>query len=153
MVLFHTGFCPLSTFFYSPFEYNGQRYNHLEQFYQVQKAKTFGDADCVIELLKCRSPRRCKELGSTIKGYDADKWAALAEKILYAGALERFMQNAVARRYLKETGDALIGEATRFDSYWAIGMDIDDPDIDDIDNWPGQNLYGRILVKVRDNLP
>lgn len=153
LLLFHTGWSPLSTFHYTPFDYNTQRYAHVEQFYQVQKAKHFGDADSAIEILRARSPRKCKELGNSIKGYVAAEWNAVAEKIMYSGALEKFMQNSVVRKYLKDTGDAVIGEATRFDNYWAIGLDLDDPGIGDIDAWPGQNIYGQILMKVRANLP
>ena len=39
-----------------------------------------------------------------------------------------------------------------FDEIWGVKMDWRNPDIDDECNWQGQNLLGKVLDKVREEL-
>ena len=45
-----------------------------------------------------------------------------------------------------------IAEASPFDSYWGIGMGIDNPLALDKHNWQGKNVMGHILMEVRELL-
>ena len=151
-LLFHTGWSTFSNFYTAPFTVDGQRYSTVEQYYQVQKAKYFGDSSTVIAMLKVRSPRRCKELGKNIVGFNKADWATVAEGVMFTGVQEKFLQNANARKVLTDTKGMLLAEATQYDNYWANGLAIDDEDNADVGQWPGRNTLGRILMKIRDSL-
>ena len=43
-------------------------------------------------------------------------------------------------------------EGSPFDAIWGVKMDWRNPDIDNDYNWRGQNLLGKVLNKVRENL-
>ena len=45
-----------------------------------------------------------------------------------------------------------IAEASPFDPYWGIQMDIDDPCAQYPAYWRGQNFMGQILMDVREEL-
>lgn len=152
VLLFHTGWSVFSNFYTAPFTIEGQRYNTVEQYYQVQKAKYFGDSNTVIAMLKVRSPRRCKELGKSVANFDKAQWATVAEGIMFTGVQEKFLQNAAARKALTNTKGVLLAEATQYDGYWANGLSIDDDASGDVANWPGRNTLGQILMKIRDGL-
>jgi ribA/ribD-fused uncharacterized protein len=153
VLLFHTGWSVFSNFYSSPFTIDGQRYANVEQYYQVQKAKRFADANSVIEILKVRSPRKCKEIGRNIANFNLNEWLQVADGVMLQGVKEKFLQNVSAREQLKATGTAILAEATRFDKYWAIGLDIGDFNTADIGNWPGSNKLGYILMNVRSMMP
>ena len=150
LILFHTGWSPFSNFHSSPFIIENQKYNTVEQFYQVQKAKTFGDTKAVIEMLRLRSPRRCKERGRSIENFDSAQWSQAAPDVMQRGVREKFMQNEQLRSHLLATKDAILAEATEFDTFWATGLNIEDEGNCDVDNWPGRNMLGSIIMGVRD---
>lgn len=50
------------------------------------------------------------------------------------------------------TGDEIIAECSVSDKVWGIGLSMSDPLRYDITKWPGQNLLGKILMAVRDQL-
>lgn len=152
VLLFHTGWSILSSFYCSPFIIDGQKYQNAEQYYQVQKAKYFADAKLVCEMLTTRSPRQCKELGKNVENFNMQEWLNVAEKTMLIGITEKFLQNTSARTFLKSTTGSILAEATRFDSYWANGLDISDTNNEDIDNWPGKNLLGKMLMYIRDTV-
>ena len=54
---------------------------------------------------------------------------------------EKFRQNPVIKEDLLETGDSIIIEHTKNDSYWADGGD-----------GTGKNMLGKILMEVRAKL-
>lgn len=153
LLLFHTGWSPFSNFHTSPFVIDKQRYATVEQFYQVQKAKHFGDAQAVIEILKTRSPRRCKDLGRRIQNFDAVEWSRIAPEFMLQGVKEKFLQSSALRKQLLETKGKILAEATEFDTYWATGLNIEDPANGDMENWPGRNMLGKIIMQVRDMIP
>lgn len=153
LILFHTGWSPFSNFYSSPFVIDGQRYNTVEQFYQVQKAKHFGDTKAVIDMLKVRSPRRCKDIGRRIQNFDSAEWSNIAADILLQGVKEKFLQNAALRKALTGTEGSILAEATEFDCYWATGLNIEDEANADIAHWPGKNMLGNVLMNVRDMMP
>jgi len=153
LVLFHTGWSTFSNFHPMPMTINGQKYRSVEQYYQVAKAKRFGDVNRVIEILNSRSPRKCKELGKHVQGFDMEVWKKEARSVMKTGLLEKFLQNGSARQKLKDTGRAIIAEATKYDQFWATGLDISDDANAKRDSWPGRNVLGELLMEVRDMIP
>ena len=67
------------------------------------------------------------------------------------GALAKSRQNSVARQYLLDTGDKIIGDASK-DSFWGIGMKLDDSAVLQKAQWTGANTMGRVHQSVREIL-
>ena len=85
----------------------------------------------------------------TIKNFEDNVWDQHKESIVLEANMAKFQQNAGLRKLLLSTGDALLAQHTYSDYVWGTGMGKFDliPE-----QWPGKNLLGKILVKVRSNL-
>ena len=55
-------------------------------------------------------------------------------------------------KQLLDTGDDILVECNPYDNIWAIHMAEDDPRVQDISQWQGQNLLGFTLMLVRTYL-
>jgi ribA/ribD-fused uncharacterized protein len=64
----------------------------------------------------------------------------------------KFTQNPKARAALLHTGNAILAEATEYDTYFGIGMDINADGVEDPTNWPGKNVHGENLMQLRKEL-
>lgn len=54
--------------------------------------------------------------------------------------------------YLLSTGDKILAEASPYDTIWGIGLEASDFDSTHPDRWPGKNLLGKVLMRVREEL-
>ena len=68
-------------------------------------------------------------------------WEDVRDDIMRYAVREKFRQNPVIKEDLLETGDSIIIEHTKNDSYWADGGD-----------GTGKNMLGQILMEVRTEL-
>jgi hypothetical protein len=68
-------------------------------------------------------------------------WERVKDEVMRRAVLAKFTQHAELRDILLATGDALLVEHTRNDSYWGDGGD-----------GRGRNMLGRILASVREEL-
>ncbi len=64
----------------------------------------------------------------------------------------KFSQNLALRRFLLQTGDRILVEASPADPLWGIGLAEDHPDASSPHKWPGLNLLGFALMAVREDL-
>ena len=53
---------------------------------------------------------------------------------------------------LLNSGEKLIVEAVRGDYYWSSGLDKKTAVTTDPDHWPGLNMMGKILMKIRKEM-
>ena len=53
---------------------------------------------------------------------------------------------------LLKTGDIILAEASPYDKIYGIGLKPNDPRVQDPTQWKGQNLLGKALMKVREEL-
>lgn len=150
--LFHTGWSVFSNFHVTPFIVNGQRYLTVQQFYEATKARHFKDVDAEMAILKCRSARKCKLLGRTVRNFNYQEWLMIADEVMSTAIKEKFMQNTKCREALLNTGKKLIAEASEYDANWTTGLNIDDDDVKDRNKWQGENKLGKILMEVRNGL-
>lgn len=152
MTLFFTDRDPLSNWYIADFTVKGVQFNCVEQFMMYCKAKLFADENSASAILEARTPRKQKELGRAVKGYVDDEWNARRERIVEIGCLSKFQQNPDIGSVLLSTGSTLLVEASPYDKIWGAGLSADDPRILDVANWPGRNLLGKTLSKVRESL-
>nr|CAD2193725.1 unnamed protein product [Meloidogyne enterolobii] len=128
------------------------RFCCTEQFYMYYKAVVFGDTESANQIMEMTEARDMKRVGSYIRLFNTEKWRNISILVMTICNMEKYKQNVDLRRLLFETGDTLLVEATSQDLYWGAGVDVDSASIRDKTHWPGKNVLGRILTRIRDVL-
>jgi len=141
-----------SQWYHSPFVVEGIRYITAEQYMMAKKALLFKDYEIYDRIMKEKSPRKCKALGKKVQGFDNKIWDESKEDIIYKGNLEKFRQNTELLDILLSTGGEWLAEANPGDYIWGIALDKDDPRARNPRFWRGENLLGKALMRVRDEL-
>jgi ribA/ribD-fused uncharacterized protein len=119
----------------------------------ASKARTFsGNDDILAEILQNNDPAKIKNLGRKVKNYDEQIWARVRFEVVVKSNYAKFSQNDNLKKILLETKDAILVEASPYDRIWGIGLEIDNPDVNNPDKWRGQNLLGKALIEVRKQL-
>lgn len=142
----------LSNWYKSEFTVNGVKFVNSEQWMMYQKAKIFGDDETAQKILASTSPKEVKDLGRKVKNYNDTIWNGVRQIVVYEGLKAKFEQNPDLAKRLLDTGDDILVECNPYDNIWAIHMDEDDPRVQDISQWQGQNLLGFTLMLVRTYL-
>ena len=154
---------PSYTFFWKDDEENGEfsnwyrrdfviddfRYFCVEQYMMSQKAKLFHDAENDTKILRANTPGECKQLGKKVRPFDPAVWNAAKYEIVKAGNRAKYEQNQDLKAKLLATGSSILAEASPYDKVWGIALDAADAADMDPQDWPGQNLLGRILMELR----
>jgi len=143
---------PFSNWYKRDFTVKGIRFNCGEQYMMYSKAMLFGDVSTGQKIMKTPDPRRQKQLGREVKGYDDNVWKARAPGIMAAGLFHKFIQHKdLTAIMLASLGTRLV-EASPDDTLWGIGLHEDDPRSWDEDQWLGLNCLGTALDKARDRV-
>jgi ribA/ribD-fused uncharacterized protein len=124
-------------------------FSHAEQAMMASKAAIFEDYAMLDEILAAKSPKKQKELGRSVAGFDSAIWSTVSYRIVAVMNFHKFTQDAELQRILLDTGDKHIVEGAWYDPIWGVGLAWDDPDIDDAKNWKGTNWLGEVLMAVR----
>lgn len=141
---------PFSNFFEIDLEIDKQFYFCVEQYMMHQKAVLFGDTERADEILAATTPKECKELGRAIQGFDEVIWNQHRERIVMEGCRAKFDQYDDLKQALLDTDQTLLVEASPYDRIWGIGLSEADARKTDPKEWPGQNLLGHILTRLRE---
>ena len=143
---------PLSNFYDTQIEIENETFQHVEQYFQLQKAMFAGNRDKARQIRNAKSPAVCKKIGDSI---ETDKsWLPAAKETMTRACAAKFKQNTRARNFLLDTGDTIIAEASK-DKYWGIGIPLSAVTIEQansIDSWTGHNVLGEILMAIRAKL-
>ena len=142
----------LSNWYPKGFELFGKKFATSEHWIMWQKARVMGDFSSADAILGANGPRHAKELGSKVSPYDEYVWRDVREQLAYVGIREKFLQNPELAQTLLATGDAVLAEASPLDSIWGVGIAADNPGFADMSGWRGENLLGRICMRVRTDL-
>jgi ribA/ribD-fused uncharacterized protein len=127
-------------------------YPTAEHFMMAGKARLFGDAEAVAQILAAPGPDKVKAIGRRVKNYDDAAWSRERYAVVVEGNLAKFGQDAALKGFLLGTGDKLIVEASPVDPIWGIGLAKDDPAAVKPREWRGENLLGFALMEVRERL-
>lgn len=150
--LFHSRWEALSNWFLSDFVIRDKKYNCVEQRIMFAKAKLFGDEEIAAMVMATPSPKKQKELGRLVQGFDEKVWVAKRGPIAMQALYAKFSQNEPDRAVLLGTGSTRLVEASGTDVIWGVGLKEDDPLILDPANWRGLGLLGPWLEAVRERL-
>lgn len=139
-----------SQWYVAPFEEAGITFPTAEHYMMYHKARLFGDTAIAQEVLRTSEPRKVKLLGRRVRNFNAAVWDQNKVDIVLRGNRLKFQQHPELARILRETGTAALVEATPYDKIWGIGS----TDVAHPERWPvdAQNLLGRILMRVREEL-
>jgi len=130
----------------------GKSFNCVEQYMMYKKAEVAGDAASMQAVMDTPMPNDQKAIGRKIKNYDDAKWSAVRYEIVKDAIRAKFTQHENLKEELIASGDKHIVEASPYDVVWGIGMGEDDPDRFDESKWRGDNLLGKCIMDVRDEL-
>jgi len=143
-VVFYSRNAPLSNFYPSPIKIQGYTYSSVEQYYQAEVAKFYGDENTRRAILTQKDPAEHKRSSKAIKGLDRQQWHETRALSVMREALEaKFTQHEDLATKLKETEDDIIGEASSYDTFWGIGLPLWSKDIGATANWTGENQLGK----------
>ena len=125
-------------------------YHTTEQYMMASKALLFGDEETYREIMEAEGPDRYKKLGRKVRGFESAVWDDKKYGIVVEGNKAKFSQNPELKEFLLSTGDALLVEASPYDTIWGIGLDMKTAMSGSVDEWKGENLLGCALMEVRD---
>ena len=103
-------------------------------------------------MLKTSNPRKQKQLGREIQGFNQSTWDEEKKSIVYKGNYLKFTQNAELLENLLATQGTLLVEASPTDTIWGVGMELDTPELYIPSKWKGENLLGFILTQLREDI-
>ncbi len=143
---------PLSQWHRSDFELDGITFVTAEQAMMYLKAQLFKDEKIASRILKTPDPSAQKSLGRKVKGFNEKVWRKNREEIVYRVSYAKFDQNKGLRRTLFQSAGLQLVEASPVDRIWGIGLSARDAQARAPETWPGLNLLGKTLTRVRDEL-
>lgn len=143
-----------SNFYPCHFQEGDWHWISSEQCFMAKKAEYFKDTEILEEILKAETPEKAKKLGRKVKNFDTEKWSKVCFDKMYDAVYAKFSQNSDLKELLLSSDfeDKSFVEGSPFDGIWGVKMDWRNPDIDNEENWQGQNLLGKVLNKVREDL-
>lgn len=143
-----------SNFYPCKFVLDGEIWISSEQFFMACKARCFDDYDSYREIRIATTPEQAKKIGRKVKGFTDSIWDRVKYQLMFDGVYAKFSQNEDLKAFLlsPEFEGKDFVEGSPFDSVWGVKIDYRNPDIDNEENWQGQNLLGKVLGEVRDRL-
>lgn len=133
-------------------EFSKLNFENTEQAFMWYKANLFKDDEVKKQIELTGNPKLVKQLGRQIKNYDDVIWNEARFGWMLAVNLMKFSQHQYLRQALIETGTRTMVEASPLDKVWGVGLDENNPLILDERNWQGQNLLGKVLMRVRESI-
>ena len=150
MVCFFGRYSPLSNFYNSNFNVDGQHYNCIEQYLQSKRAELMGADQIATKILTLQDPADQQHEGRKSRG-DDKQWNAQASMLILKALTAKFQQNPDLATYLQATGTQTLAEGSK-NTTWGTGYSLNDPNNKDSNTWLGKNLLGNLLMRVRNDM-
>lgn len=142
----------LSQWYQAAFEVDGISYATAEHWMMAEKARLFGDEPNRQAIISASHPEQAKKYGRLVQHFDADAWEAARFGIVVRGNAAKFGQHPALRRFLLDTQEQVLVEASPVDAIWGIGLAQNDARALNPARWRGLNLLGFALMEVRTQL-
>lgn len=144
---------------------SGLEFSSAEQWMMWNKAQMAGDEASAKTIMSTTSPRKQKQLGRDVEGFDADAWDKIKVSVVERGNYLKFTQGTnVASMKMEDEGEPVslkslllateereLTEASRFDRVWGIGFGAQQALVTLREKW-GQDLLGTALMNVREKI-
>ena len=143
---------PLSRLYRCKFTVNEITFTSLEQYILFNKALLFDDLKTAHMILKTNDTYIQKTMSKRIRNYHHKIWHKEMRRIAFDGTEYKFKdkKNKHLRDMLINTAPNTLAEACPYDRDWGIGLSINDPSIYHKNKWRGDNIYGQVLMDVRN---
>ena len=138
----------LGNWYDSPFTKHGICFINNEQYFMWGKQQLFDPKNLLLEkkILEATNSSVIKKLGRFVQNFNQSVWDTEKYEIMKIGLIEKFSQNTLLKQELLNTNDAILVEASPYDTIWGIGLNEQDAKIK---KWRGENLLGKALMDVR----
>lgn len=136
----------------TPFETAAGRFGSGEHHFMHGKALLFGDSSTAARILRAQSAAQARELGRRVAGFDEGRWHGERARVMDEANRAKFQSLPALASYLLSTWPAVLVQASALDRVWSAGLDLGDTFLPRPDRWPGKNLAGFSLMKVREVL-
>ncbi|TVY20496.1 N-glycosidase [Lachnellula arida] len=127
----------------------GNEWKSGEQYFQMGKCVHFKDEDSIQKMLKADTPKKAKDIGNKVKGFEQQSWDLVKRQYMADTLYHKFRGEPGMVKELLATGSSLIIE-TRDDVVWGSGHNKADTLKLKISEWKGSNLLGEELMLLRD---
>lgn len=127
-----------SNFAKYPIVIKGKEWPTSEHYFQAQK---FIGTEHEEEIRNAISPMIAAQMGRDRSKPLRKDWEEVKDEIMKEAVREKINQHTEIREILLSTGNCILVEHTKNDSYWADGGD-----------GKGKNMLGKILMEVRNSL-
>ena len=117
---------------------DGLTWKTVEHYFQANK---FEDSILIQKIRDLNSPMEAAIEGRKKENIIKANWDDIKDEIMYKALKAKFLQHPDLRIKILETGNEIIVEHTKNDSYWGDGGD-----------GKGENRLGVLLMKVRDEI-
>ena len=133
-------------------EYDGFCFPTSEHVFMYIKAKTFRDDEIAEQIKNASDPKTAKSLGRKVRGFNEKVWEQRRVNVMKFAVQLKFNSSPEFRNELlkEKYRNKTFVEASPYDCIWGIGMSTNNPNVNDERRWPGLNLLGNILTKLRD---
>lgn len=127
---------------FSPFVIKiwGKEFMTSEHAYQWKKYENLYP-DIAKQIFEAKSPNDAKKIADANKDKLTDEWHKIKVSIMEEILTAKTNQHEKVKRMLIETANKTIIENSPVDNFWGIGPDGN-----------GQNMVGKIYMKLRDDL-
>lgn len=133
-------------------KYENELYRSVEHAYQSIKAKSLGQNDLAYEIKEAMHAGAARaKARNKLDEKDSSEWEKKSENVMRELITTKAEMNEDFKAALLDTGDCIIAEATGH-KIWASGLDVFMTQRTDPSYWPGQNLLGRIMMSLRDQI-
>ena len=144
---------PLSNFYYVGYQqlqYKGRGYASSEQAYQHTKALFHGAKQLAKDIMHEGNPVGIKDLGRKI--HESKAWSEQKVDIMYEILTAKAACSVEFRLALKEEDPQVTFVEAVYDSFWGSGLPYLETCSTSAGKWPGANMMGKLLSKIRGNL-
>lgn len=128
----------LANYSYHKINVDDQIYKTVEHYYQSQK---FNNHLIKSIIRKSPTPGFSKFIAKILKIIRNPAWDSIKQETMYKGIKSKFIQHNDLLKLLLATDGKEIIENSLNDHYWGIGK-----------SGSGQNIMGKLLMKLRDEL-
>jgi len=145
---------PFSNWYPATYTLDGIEFNCSEQGVMWAKAKLFGDETVAEQILNCNpnQQKKMKDLGRKVSNFDQKKWDEHKVNIYKNHNRAKYTQNNTLKHFLLSTGNKTLVEASPYDRIWGIGLTEENAKKRNPNTWPGQNLLGKLLTEIKNEL-
>jgi len=127
------------------FDVYGKNFMSAEHYMMYMKAKLFNDEEIANRILRCTDPKEAKSLGRQVKNFDQKIWDENKIEIVTNGNFHKFKQNPELLEMVKKYQKHIFVEGSPYDKIWGVGLHWQSKEIENPNNWKGQNLLGKCI--------